>query len=116
VRSGLPVSPKDSSAEGCVFSNYVLPVSHDTGLPKLPPAGVSGIQDLTNAKGAAIPWFVQSVKAGDVRELAYMIVRQPDDCDDSHVFANAKSYKSRSRIEKDCKILAEIVNARQAKN
>jgi hypothetical protein len=56
------------------------------------------------------------VKAGDVRELAYMIVRQPDDCDDSHVFAKAKSYKSRSRIEKDCKILAEIVNARQAKN
>lgn len=47
-------------------SSYVLPVLHDTGLPKLPPAGVSGIQDLTNAKGAAIPWFVESAASSSV--------------------------------------------------
>jgi hypothetical protein len=58
---------------------------------------------------------IVEVRAGDVRNLGYMIVRQPDDCDDSHVFAKAKGYKSRGQIEKDCKALAEIVNARNAR-
>ncbi len=35
-------------------STYVLPVLHDSGLPKLPPAGFSGIEDLHNAKPTAV--------------------------------------------------------------
>lgn len=52
------------------------------------------------------------VLAGDVRELGYMLIRDPDDCDPSHVFAKAKAYKSRGQIAKDCKFLAETVNKR----
>jgi hypothetical protein len=52
------------------------------------------------------------VTAREVRELGYMIVRDPDDCDASHVFAKAREYKSKGNIEKDCKKLAECVNAR----
>jgi serine/threonine protein kinase/Tol biopolymer transport system component len=47
-------------------SSYLLPVQHDTGLPKLPAAGISDIKDLTNAKGAPIPWFVQSAVSSSV--------------------------------------------------
>jgi serine/threonine protein kinase len=47
-------------------SSYLLPVAHDTGLPKLPPAGISGIPDLTNAKGPPIPFFVQSAVSSSV--------------------------------------------------
>jgi hypothetical protein len=54
------------------------------------------------------------VRAGDVRNLGYMIVRDPDNCDDSHVFAKALAHKSKGQIHKDCKILAELVNARNA--
>jgi hypothetical protein len=54
------------------------------------------------------------VKAGEVRDLGYMIVRDPDECDRSHVFAKAREHKSKKRIEKDCKTLAELVNARKA--
>jgi hypothetical protein len=54
------------------------------------------------------------VRAGDVRNLGYMIVREPDDCDASHVFARARVTKSRGQISKDCKALAELVNARNA--
>jgi hypothetical protein len=50
------------------------------------------------------------IQAGDVRRLGYMIIRDPDDCDASHVFAKAIVPKSRSQIHKDCKMLAEIVN------
>jgi hypothetical protein len=54
------------------------------------------------------------VRAGDVRKLGYMIVREPDDCDDSHVFAKAKVPKTKSQVIKDCKALAEIVNSRRS--
>ncbi len=41
--------------------SYVLPVLHDTGLPKLPPSGIAHLEDLTTAKPAAvIPQFVNS--------------------------------------------------------
>jgi serine/threonine protein kinase/Tol biopolymer transport system component len=33
---------------------YALPVAHDTGLPKLPPSGIARLEDLTNAKTAAV--------------------------------------------------------------
>jgi WD40 repeat protein len=35
-------------------STYILPVLHESGLPKLPPAGFSGIEDLSNAKPTAV--------------------------------------------------------------
>jgi Tol biopolymer transport system component len=42
--------------------SYPLPVLHDTGLPKLPPSGIARLEDLTNAKTAAvIPQTVESV-------------------------------------------------------
>ena len=56
---------------------------------------------------------IVEVRAGEVRRLGYIIVREPDNCDDSHVFAKAKAYKSGGQISKDCKALAEIVNARR---
>ncbi len=41
--------------------SYALPVAHDTGLPKLPPSGIARLEDLTNAKTAAvIPQAVDS--------------------------------------------------------
>ncbi len=52
--------------------------------------------------------------AGEVRQLEYMIVRQPDDCDDSHVCAKARAYKANNQIKRDCKALAEFVNRRRA--
>lgn len=57
---------------------------------------------------------IVEVTAGDVRRLGYIIVRDPDECDDSHVFAKATSYKSRNQVANDCKKLAEIVNSRKA--
>jgi hypothetical protein len=57
---------------------------------------------------------VVEIRAGDVRGLGYMIVRDPDNCDDSHVFAKALAPKSKGQIHKDCKALAEIVNFRRA--
>jgi hypothetical protein len=56
---------------------------------------------------------IVEIRAGDVRGLGYIIVREPDDCDDSHVFAKASTPKSRGQIEKDCKALAEIVNSQR---
>src|ERR1700731_714374 len=47
------------------------------------------------------------VRAGDVRRLGYALVRDPDDCDDSHVFAKALVPKSRGQVAKDCHALAE---------
>jgi len=52
--------------------------------------------------------------AGEVRALGYDIVRDPDECDDSHVFARPRGHKSKGQIQKDCKALAELVNARTA--
>ena len=41
--------------------SYSLPVLHDTGLPKLPPTGITGVEDLRKATTAAvIPEFVES--------------------------------------------------------
>lgn len=57
---------------------------------------------------------IVEVKAGEVRDLGYAVVRDPDECDASHVYTQAKSYKSRGQISKDCKVLAELVNARIA--
>jgi hypothetical protein len=54
------------------------------------------------------------IPAGEVRKLGYLLVREPDDCDRSHVFAKARAPKSRNQTSKDCKALAEIVNARWA--
>lgn len=54
---------------------------------------------------------IVEVRAGDVRKLGYMIVREPDTCDDSHVFAKARVPKSKGQVIKDCKALAEIVNS-----
>ena len=53
--------------------SYPLQVLHDTGLPKLPPAGISRIEDLTIAKEAAvIPDVVESALSPSV----YAYVRQ----------------------------------------
>src|SRR5712664_1822977 len=42
-------------------NTHALPVLHDTGLPRLPPAGISRKEDVTNPKTAvAIPGFVAS--------------------------------------------------------
>jgi tricorn protease-like protein len=38
--------------------SYVIPVMRDVGLPKVPSAGIAGIDDLANAK--TIPWNVES--------------------------------------------------------
>ena len=46
--------------------SYVIPVLRDSGLPKLPPAGISRPDDFTNAKSAAIPWFVESAANSSV--------------------------------------------------
>lgn len=56
---------------------------------------------------------IVELKAGDVRSLGYFIVRDPDNCDASHVFAKARTPKSKGQIHKDCKALAEIVNSRR---
>jgi Tol biopolymer transport system component len=47
--------------------SYQLPVLHDTGLPKLPPSGIAQLEDLTNAKTAAvIPQTVDSAVSPSV--------------------------------------------------
>ncbi len=45
---------------------YVLPVLHDTGLPKVPQAGITRLEDFTNAKTVAIPGLVRSAASGSV--------------------------------------------------
>jgi eukaryotic-like serine/threonine-protein kinase len=40
---------------------YEIPVMHDVGLPKVPPAGIARVEDFTNPKtNAPIPWYVES--------------------------------------------------------
>ncbi|MGA9186295.1 MAG: hypothetical protein WBZ32_13440, partial [Candidatus Acidiferrales bacterium] len=47
--------------------SYVLPVQHDSGLPKLPPAGVARKEDLGNVKSATvIPSFVDTALSPSV--------------------------------------------------
>lgn len=42
-------------------SSYALPVLHDSGLPRLPPAGIARLEDFKNAKTAAvIPYLLHS--------------------------------------------------------
>jgi hypothetical protein len=55
---------------------------------------------------------IVEVRAGDWRALGYIIVRDPDECDASHVFSQMKTHKSRGQIAKDCKAVAELVNKR----
>lgn len=57
---------------------------------------------------------IVEVRAGDWRALGYVIVRDPDECDASHVFSHAITPKSRYQIAKDCKTIAELANARRA--
>jgi eukaryotic-like serine/threonine-protein kinase len=53
-------------------ATFPLPVMHDSGLPSLPPAGIVGIEDFTNAKAAAaIPRLVDSAISPSV--YAYSI-------------------------------------------
>lgn len=59
---------------------------------------------------------IVELRAGDWRMRGYIIVRDPDECDDSHVFAQANETKSRGQIEKDCKAIAELVNGRSARD
>jgi hypothetical protein len=73
-------------------------------------------KEVTHEKVLSCGFLTQEiveVRAGDVRQLGYIIVRDPDDCDDSHVFAHATAHKSRNQVAKDCKALAELVNTRR---
>jgi hypothetical protein len=45
---------------GLYDGSYAITVMHDVGLPKIPPAGIARIEDFTNPKTNAIPWFVES--------------------------------------------------------
>ncbi|MGH9429488.1 MAG: hypothetical protein ACRD2L_24645 [Terriglobia bacterium] len=56
---------------------------------------------------------IVEVLAGEVRALGYDLIREPDDCDDAHVFARPRGYKSKKDIVRDCKAFAELVNARR---
>ena len=40
--------------------SYQVPLIHGTGLPKVPPTGVTRIEDFTTAKKATTPWQVES--------------------------------------------------------
>jgi Tol biopolymer transport system component len=41
--------------------SYSIPVMQSLGLPKIPPAGITRVEDFTNPKtNAAIPWYVES--------------------------------------------------------
>ena len=46
---------------------FPLPVLHDSGLPKLPPAGIARMEDLASAKSlTVIPWYVDSALSPSV--------------------------------------------------
>ena len=52
---------------GLSKDSYSIPVIHDLGLPKIPPAGFAGIKDIPNEKtNSAIPWFVESAVSRSV--------------------------------------------------
>jgi Tol biopolymer transport system component len=52
---------------GLSQSSYSIPVIHDLGLPKIPPAGFASPEDIPNAKtNAAIPWLVESAVSRSV--------------------------------------------------
>jgi eukaryotic-like serine/threonine-protein kinase len=55
---------------------YAMPVLHDSGLPKLPPAGIGRVEDFTDSKNNAfVPWRVESA----ISPSAYAYMRE-----DSH--------------------------------
>jgi hypothetical protein len=55
------------SFPGLSQNTYAIPVIHDLGLPKIPPAGYPDIEDIPNAKtNAAIPWEVKSAVSRSV--------------------------------------------------
>lgn len=46
---------------------YEIPVVHDVGLPKVPPAGIARVEDFTNPKtNPPIPWFVNTAAGRSV--------------------------------------------------
>jgi len=52
---------------GLYAGTYEMPVMHDTGLPKIPPAGIAKIEDFTNPKtNTLIPWWVASAMNSSV--------------------------------------------------
>ena len=56
---------------------YALPVLPDTGLPKLPPAGIARIEDLAPAKAAPpIPEIVESALSPSVYAYARQNTRR----------------------------------------
>lgn len=57
--------------------SYPLPVLHDTGLPKLPPAGIARIEDFTSAKAAApVPYNVESALSPSVYAYTRQNIRR----------------------------------------
>jgi hypothetical protein len=57
--------------------NYPLPVLPGTGLPKLPPAGISRAEDLTNAKaGAPIAQIIDSALSPSVYTYTRQTIRR----------------------------------------
>ena len=53
--------------------SYALPVSHDSGLPKVPPGGIARLEDFTDGKNVtAIPQIVKSA----VNPFVYAYTRQ----------------------------------------
>jgi Tol biopolymer transport system component len=57
--------------------NYPLPVLPGTGLPKLPPAGISRAEDLTNAKaGAPIAQIIDSALSPSVYAYTRQTIRR----------------------------------------
>ena len=57
--------------------SYALPVLHDLELPRLPPAGITGKEDVTNLKSAvAIPRFVDSAVSPSVYAYTRQNIRR----------------------------------------
>ncbi|HEY1732104.1 MAG TPA: protein kinase [Terriglobales bacterium] len=51
---------------------YILPMNHDTELPRIPDAGFADVEDFKKAKSAGtVPWFVESA----VNQSTYAYVR-----------------------------------------
>ena len=68
ISGGIRVeSPLIFSFQVSLRNSNSIPVIHDLGLPKIPPAGLTGIEDIPNAKtNAAIPRFVESAVSRSV--------------------------------------------------
>jgi Tol biopolymer transport system component len=55
-----------------VQGSYLVPLMHDSGLPKVPSAGIARIVDFTNGKKATSPWNVESA----VNPFTYAYTRE----------------------------------------